>query len=194
MSYPARIEVQTPEKLANWRPIGQIFMAIPHLIISNALSALAQACAFIGWFAILFTGKMPAGLANIICMSVRYQTRALAYAGCLYDTFPPFEFTSTPADPGTTPVQTNFEVTLEGRNRVTCAFRLLLAIPVLLFTVLIVIVAFLCQLIGFFVVLFTGKWPAAIRGWVLKGLNATVRMDAYVMLLTDVYPPFSAEA
>lgn len=193
MAYPATLEVQTPEKLANWRPIGQVFMAIPHLIIGNALSALGQACAFIGWFAILFTGKMPQGLANIICMSLRYQTRAFAYAGFLHDQFPPFEFTSTPADPGTTPVQVSFEPTLEGRNRLTVGFRLLLAIPVLIFTALILIVSFICWLIGFFAVLFTGKWPAGLRNWVLKGMRATLRMDAYVMLLTDVYPPFSTE-
>ncbi len=194
MAYPARIEVQTPDKLANWRPIGQIFMAIPHLIISYALTALAQACAFIGWFAILFTGKMPAGLANIICMALRYQARTWAYAGCMYDKFPPFEFSSTPADPGGTPVQVNLELTLEGRNRLTCALRIIWAIPVMLFTALILVVAVVCQLIGFFAVLFTGKWPVAIRGWVLKGLNAMVRLDAYVMLLTDVYPPFSTES
>ena len=41
--------------------------------------------------------------------------------------------------------------------------------------------------------LFTGKWPAALRNWVLKDMRATLRMGAYVMLLTDVYPPFSTE-
>lgn len=193
MAYPATLEVQTPEKMANWRPIGQIFMAVPHLIISYALTALAEACAFIGWFAILFTGKMPQGLANIITMALRYQARAMAFAGFLHDKFPPFEFTSTPADPGNTPVQVNVEPTLEGRNRVTVGFRLLLAIPVLIFTALVLIVAVICQLLGFFAVLFTGKWPAGLRNWVLKGLRAVLRLDAYVMLLTDVYPPFSTE-
>ena len=193
MAYPATVEVQTPGKMANWRPIGQLFMAIPHLIIANALSALGQVCAFIGWFAIMFTGKMPQGLANIICMSLRYQTRAFAYAGFLHDKFPPFDFSSTPADPGDTPVQVNLQPTLEGRNRVTVGFRLILAIPVLIFTALILIVAVICGLIGFFAVLFTGKWPAALRNWVLKGFNATIRMDAYVMLLTDEYPPFSTD-
>lgn len=194
MSYPARVEVQTPEKLANWRPIGQIFMAIPHLIIGYVLNTVAEVCAVVSWFAILFTGKMPAGLSNMICLSLRYQNRAYAYAGCLHDQFPPFEFTSTPADPGTTPVQVNFQPTLEGRNRLTCALRIIWAIPVALFTLLIMIVACVCQLIAFFAVLFTGKWPVAIRGWVLKGMNASLRLNAYVMLLTDVYPPFSTEA
>ena len=193
MAYPATVEVQTPEKLANWRPIGQLFMAIPHLIISNALNALAQACALISWFAILFTGKMPQGLANIITMSIRYQARTMAFAGFLYDQFPPFEFTSTATDPGTTPVQVNLEPTLEGRNRLTCGLRLIWAIPVILFTALIIIAAYVCLLIAFFAVLFTGKWPNGLRNWVMKGLQAWVRLDAYVLLLTDVYPPFSTE-
>jgi len=193
MAYPATVEVQTPEKLANWRPIGQLFMAIPHIIISYALNALAQACALISWFAILFTGKMPQGLANIITMSIRYQARTVAFAGFLHDQFPPFEFTSTPADPGNTPVQVNLEPTLEGRNRLTCGLRLIWAIPVMLFTALIIIAAYFCLLIAFFAVLFTGKWPAGLRNWVLKGLRAWVRLDTYVLLLTDVYPPFSTE-
>lgn len=191
MAYPATIEVQTPPKIANWRALLQPIMAIPHLIISYALTAVAEVCAFIGWFAILFTGKLPEGLSNMICMALRYQGRTMAYAGFLHDQFPPFEFSSTPADPGGTPVQVNFQPQLEGRNRVTSFFRLLLAIPAAVFLVLIVIVAVICQIIGFFAVLFTGKWPDAIRGWVMKGLRATVRFDAYAMLLTDTYPPFS---
>lgn len=191
MEYPATLDVQTPEKMSNWRSIGQPFMAIPHLIISNALTAVAQVCAFIGWFAILFTGRMPAGLSNMICMSLRYQARAVAYAGFLHDQFPPFDFSSTATDPGNTPVQVNLQPTLEGRNRLTCGLRLLWAIPAMIVTALIVIVAALCWFIGFFAVLFTGKWPAGLRDWVLKGLRAVLRLDAYVMLLTDTYPPMS---
>ncbi|CAN5609350.1 DUF4389 domain-containing protein [soil metagenome] len=193
MSYPATIEVQTPAKIANWRAIGQIFMAIPHLIISNALNALAEVCALVSWFAILFTGKMPVGLSNIICMSLRYQARAIGYAGFLHDQFPPFEFPSSTTDPGGTPVQVNLEPTLDDRNRLTVAFRLLLAIPALIFAVLISIVAGVCHLIGFFAVLFTGKWPTGLRNWVVKGLSVRLRVSAYAFLLTDVYPPFSAE-
>jgi len=182
MAYPATLEVQTPAKMANWRPIGQLFMAIPHLIINNALSALAGVCALIGWFAVLFTGKMPEGLSNIISGALRYQSRTMAYAGFLHDQFPTFDFSPTPADPDSSPVQVNLQPTLEGRNRLTCAFRPLLAIPAALFMVLILIVAIVCQLIAFFAVLFTGKWPAAM-----------LRFDAYLYLLTDVYPPFSTD-
>ena len=193
MAYPATIEVQTPDKIANWRPIGQLFMAIPHLFVCYVLNAVAQVCAVISWFAILFTGKMPEGLANMICMSLRYQNRTMAYAAFLHDQFPPFEFTSTPADPGGTPVQVNLQPTLEGRNRLTCGLRLLWAIPAMLYTAVMSIVACLALLVGFFAVLFTGKWPSALRDWVMKGLRVGLRFDAYAMLLTDVYPPFAAD-
>ena len=193
MAYPATIEVQTPPKIANWRAIGQIFMAIPHLIIANVLNTVAEVCALISWFAIVFTGKMPEGLANMICMALRYRGRAMAYAGFLHDKFPPFEFTSTPADPGGTPVQVNLQPTLEGRNRLTVGLRFLWAIPALLFMVLIAIVAFVCQFIAFFAVLFTGKWPEGLRSWVLKGLRTSLRFSAYAYLLTDVYPPFATD-
>ena len=193
MAYPATVEVQTPDKIANWRPLVQWLLAIPHLIVTYVLTAVAEVCALISWFAILFTGKMPAGLANMICMALRYSNRASAYAGWLHDKYPPFEFTSTPADPGGTPVQVNLQPTLEGRNRLTCALRILWMIPAAIFTLLIGIVGGICQFIGFFAVLFTGKWPAGLRGWVMKSMNASLRLNAYAFLLTDVYPPFSTD-
>jgi hypothetical protein len=40
-------------------------------------------------------------------------------------------------------------------------------------------------------VLFTGKWPHGLRAWVLKGLRAGLRLNAYCWLLTDKYPPLN---
>ncbi len=193
MAYPATLEVDTPDKIANWRAIGQIFMAIPHLIINNALSGLAGLCALVGWFAILFTGKMPEGLSNMICGALRYQSRTSAYAGFLHDQFPTFNYSPAATDTSANPVRVTLQPTLEGRNRLTCFFRPLVAIPAALFMVLILIVAVVCQRIAFFAVLFTGKWPVAMRNWVLKSLRVMLRFDAYLYLLTDVYPPFSTD-
>ena len=193
MAYPATIEVQTPPKIANWRPLVQWLLAIPHFIVSYVLMIVAEVCGVIAWFAILFTGKMPQGLANMICLAIRYQSRTSAYAGFLHDQYPPFDFTTTAAEPGGTPVQVNLQPMLEGRNRLTCALRLLWAIPAILFLIVISIVAGICQFLAFFAVLFTGKWPEGLRGWVLKGMRVSLRFSAYCFLLTDVYPPFSAD-
>ena len=193
MAYPATIEVQTPPKIANWRPLVQWLLAIPHQVVGFVLLIVAEVCVLIGWFAILFTGKLPEGLSKRIITAIRYQARANAYASFLHDKFPPFEYSSTPADPGNTPVRVNLQPSLDGRNRLTSAFRFLLAIPAMLFSLVIGLVAAICQFLAFFAVLFTGKWPEGLRTWVLKSLNVGVRLNAYTMLLTDVYPPFSAE-
>jgi hypothetical protein len=191
MDYPAQLDVQTPDKLANWRAIGQVFMAIPHLIVSYVLTLVAEICGVIAWFAILFTGKLPEGLSNVICMALRYQTRTQAFVGFLHDQYPPFEFSSTPADPGGTPVRVDFQPTLEGRNRLSCALRILWMIPAAVVTALIGIVGAICWIVAFFAVLFTGKWPAGLHRWVMKSMRASLRLNAYAFLLTDVYPPLS---
>jgi hypothetical protein len=191
MSYPATLDVQSPDKIANWRPLVQWLMAIPHFIISYVLIIVAEVCALIAWFAILFTGKLPEGLANVTCMALRYQTRTQAYAGFLHEQYPPFDFTTTPADPGGTATTVSFQPSLDGRNRLTCALRLIWMIPALIVTAIIGLIGAICWFIGFFAVLFTGRWPAGLHGWVIKSMRASLRLNAYALLLTDEYPPLN---
>ena len=191
MDYPAQLDVQTPDKIANWRPLVHWIMAIPHLVIVYVLMVVAEVVAVIAWFAILFTGRLPEGLANVMCMALRYQTRTQAFVGFLHEEYPPFEFSTTPADPGGTPVTVGFVPALGGRNRLTCALRIIWLIPAAIVTMIIVLIGGICWFIGFFAVLFTGKWPAGLYGWVMKSLRASLRLTAYAYLLTDEYPPLS---
>ncbi len=189
MDYPAQLEVQTPEKIANWRPLVHWILVIPHYLISYVLMIVAEVVAIISWFAILFTGKLPEGLANVTCLALRYQTRTFAYGGFLHEEYPPFDFSTTPADPGGTAVTVNFRPALGGRNRLSCALRIFWLIPAAIVTFIIVFIAAICHFIAFFAVLFTGKWPAGLLGWVMKGMRASLRLSAYAFLLTDEYPP-----
>lgn len=189
MDYPATFDVETPDKVARWRPLVHWVMAIPHFIIGSVLATVAKVVAVIAWFAILFTGKMPIGMANVICLALRYQHRTTAYVGFLHQEYPPFDFSTTPADPGGTPVSINFRPALGGRNRLTCALRIIWLIPAAIVTFIIGIVGFVCWLLAFFAVLFTGKWPSGLHAWVLKYLRASLRLSAYAYLLTDEYPP-----
>ena len=49
---------------------------------------------------------------------------------------------------------------------------------------------FVVHLITFFVVLFTGKWPEGMRDFVVGYARWSTRVNAYVLFLTDEYPPF----
>lgn len=193
MEYPATIDVTTPDRVDNWRPLVQWFLAIPHLLIAGALEYVTGAVAVISWFVILFTGRLPAGLANFQVMIYRYTTRAELYAGFLYDTYPPFDFSMTAEEPGGSPVEVSFQPVLEDRNRLTVGLRIIWAIPALLYAIAIIIVGLVCWFLAFFAIVFTGRWPDGLRSWVMKMLRVVTRANAYVLLLTDEYPPFTTD-
>lgn len=193
MDYPASIEVRTPEHLARWRPFVQWILAIPHSLIAGVLGNVSGLIAIASWFIILFTGRLPEGIANVQAMIIRYTLRAYAYAGFLHAEYPPFDFTTTVTEPGGTPVDVAFAPALTDRNRLTVGLRLIWILPALLFSLVIMIIASIVWLIAAFAVLFTGRWPDAMRAWVMKALRVMLRVEAYGCLLTDEYPPFRTD-
>jgi hypothetical protein len=193
MNYPAAFEVETPDKMANWRPLVQWLMAIPHIVVMYVLTIVGGVVAIISWFSIVFTGKLSEGLANTQSMVLRYNLRTMAFAGFLHEEFPPFDFTTTAAEPGGTPVSVDFTPALEDRNRLTVGLRFLWVIPAWIFLAIIFLVADILWFIAFFAVLFTGSWPDGLRDFVVKALRLGVKVSAYGMLLTDEYPPFSLD-
>ena len=189
--YPAVLDVDTDESVRRWGPMFQWILAIPHFFVVGVLIAVGEVLALISWFIIIFTGKLPEGMANFQCMALRYLARTNSYATGLRHEYPPFEFATTPSDPGVYPAQVRFTPDLEGRNWLTVGLRIIWAIPAAIVAYIIAIVAFVCWVIGAFAVLFTGSWPEGLRSWVLKGLRAYLRLYAYLFLLTDEYPPLN---
>jgi hypothetical protein len=191
MTYPADFQLDAPEELDRWRPLVQWFLCIPHLFIASVLRNVGSAVAVISWFVILFTGKLPDGLANLQCLVLRYETRAYSYAAFLRADYPPFEFSMTPADPATDQVQVSFGPELEDRNRLTVGLRFLWIIPIALYLVVMSIAAAFVYLAAFFAILFTGHWPNGMRTFVIKVMRLNIRVQAYGSLLVDDYPPFA---
>src|SRR5437773_11653771 len=126
-AYPATLTFDAPQRVANWRPLVNWLLAIPHLLIASALRYVSQVVAVVCWFIILFTGRLPTELANFQVMYLRYYVRTAAFAGFLREEYPPFAFAMTPTDPGGDPrVRVDVIPQLEQRNRVTVGFRLIL--------------------------------------------------------------------
>jgi hypothetical protein len=192
-AYSATFDVDRAERIANWRPIVQWLLAIPHWAILNALQDLSGIVAIISWFLILFTGRLPEALANLQCLIIRYGNRTYAYAGFLREEYPPFTFeTASPADPGSyPPVRTGFVPELENRNRLTVGFRIILVIPQAIVLAILVVAALVAWVVALFAVLFTGRWPEGLRSFVVGVMRWGTRVSAYLLLLTDKYPPFS---
>src|SRR3954447_26824367 len=106
---PVLYEVEAMPKLANWRPLVQWFLAIPHWIIASILNSVSGVLALISFFAILFTGNIPAGLFDFQVMTFRYRARVTGYSMFFHDKYPAFDFTTSANDPGGDPVQLSIE-------------------------------------------------------------------------------------
>jgi hypothetical protein len=193
MDYPVGYQLDAPLKVANWRPLVQWILAIPQLFVANVLGQVAELLALISWFIILFTGRMPEGMANFMSMALRYQHRAYSYAMFLREPYPPFDFTMTGDDPGGDPLRVDIRPQLENRNRLTVGLRFLWIIPIALFLALVGIAMFFVMIIAFFAVLFTGAWPEGLRSFVIGVERLAARVGAYAYLLVDDYPPFRIE-
>jgi hypothetical protein len=189
---PATFAFDPPDRVKNWRPLVNWLLAIPQLLVASALRYVAQLLAVVSWFIILFTGRLPGELANFQVMYMRYYVRVAVYAGFLREEYPPFAFAMTPHDPGgDARVRVDVTPQLESRNRLTVGFRLILAIPQLIVLALLAIAEAVVLLIAFFAVLFTGRWPAGLRGFTVGVLRWWLRVETYLLLLTDEYPPFT---
>ena len=193
MSYPASLQINTPERIANWRPLVHWLLLIPHHVVLTVLAAVSLVMGVISWIVIVFTGKMPAGLAGFQAMYLRYATVVGAYANFLTDQYPPFDFDTSPADPGRTQTSVSLSPALEGRNRLTVLLRPITVIPAYIFSLIIVVIATVCLFLGFFAVLFTGRWPDGLRRFVVGSQLVNLRYFTYGLLLTDEYPPFSID-
>jgi hypothetical protein len=79
---------------------------------------------------------------------------------------------------------------VQQRSRLTAFFRLLLAIPLLIWGYVLVIVASILLVISWIVIVITGRFPAALYDFVSGFIRYLARITAYFSLVCDPYPPF----
>lgn len=210
--HPAHVHVEPARGERNRLTVAfRVFLALPHLLLvggpmvaawtatsrtdagityewgaGGALGAVALAIAFIAWFAILFTGRYPAGLWNLSAFYLRWRVRATSYLMLLRDEYPPF-------GEGAYPVRLDLEPPAADRDRLSVAFRLILVLPHLIAVGLLGVVWGLTTLFAWFAILFTGEYPERLYDFGVGALRWTTRVEAYLLLLHDDYPPFSLD-
>lgn len=79
------------------------------------------------------------------------------------------------------------------QRRATVAFRIILAIPQFIVLWFLFIAGFFVLVIGWFGALFTGRLPEFAHTYLGGVIRWEIRVNAYMFLLTDSYPPFSLE-
>jgi hypothetical protein len=188
--YPAHVEFRADRRITRWRPLVQWLLAIPHLIIASALRSLRQVLILISLFTVLFTERIPRPLFDMMAMTYRYEWRSFSYAMFLHEDYPPFDFQPAADDDGVEPHTALGIDYPEHLNRWKPLYKWLLAIPHYFVLVALGIGAVFAVIASFFVVVFTGEYPDAIRSYLIGTYRYGLRVQAYTGLLTDTYPPF----
>lgn len=194
MTYPAEVTFDADRRITRWRPLVQWVLAIPHLLVAEALSSLRSILTLISFFTILFTEQIPRALFDVIAMTYRYEWRAMSYALFLHDDWPPFDFKPAAEDDG---VESHTTLTIaypERLNRWAPLYKWFLAIPHYFVLVVLCVAGVFAFLAGFFAVLFTGEYPLGPRDFLVSVYRYGLRVQAYAGLLTDEYPPFRLAA
>ncbi|MGZ4614020.1 MAG: DUF4389 domain-containing protein [Actinomycetes bacterium] len=189
--YPATIEFTSDYHIARWRPLAQWLLAIPHLLVAGVLSSLRNVLTLISFFTVLFTREIPRPIFDAIAMTYRYEWRAMSYALFLHEDYPPFDFAVAAEDDRVEPHTTLSIAYPQHLDRWKPLYKWLLAVPHYFVIAALVVAAFFAFVVGFFAVLFTGEYPHGIRNFLVNVYRYILRVQAYVGLLTDQYPPFS---
>jgi hypothetical protein len=197
--YPVTLSVVRPEKqsrlLSSPLFIGtfiRLILLIPHFIILAFFGALAILIYFIATFAILFTGRYPLGLYNLVLAYLRWNVYTSGYMESLYDKYPPF---SGEPDPDY-PLQFNAIYPERSSRLLNFPFfglmiRYFLLIPHYIVVFFLYLIAYLLLFIAHFAILFTGSFPAGMHGYITGYTRWSTRLTAYTLGITDKYPPFS---
>jgi Domain of unknown function (DUF4389) len=191
-TYPLNLEVTSPAQIARWRPLLNWLLVIPPLVLLVIYSIGLEILSFLSWFVILFTGKLPETWGAYMVKVLRYQWRIYAYLYGWTEEYPGFDVPSGYTDPGGYPAVLT-AVPDATRNRLTVLLRAIWVIPAYVVVYFVGIAASVVLLVAWFVVLFTGKWPEGMRQFCIGYVRWNTRVQAYLFLLTDVYPPFSLE-
>jgi hypothetical protein len=101
--------------------------------------------------------------------------------------YPPF---------GDGPYPITFEVTWPDspRNRLPIGLRIFYALPHIIVLIFLNLAWILTSIVAWFAILFTGKYPRGLYDFAVGVLRWDLRVEAYLLLMRDEYPPFTFAA
>ena len=190
-----QVSIQHPEHLSRGTLLLKTFLGwiilIPHFFCLGFMSFAASFVLFISWFAVLFTGKFPQSMFNFIVGVEDWGLRVGAYYGLLRDEYPTFGLKSEyPAS-----FTVNYPEKLSRGLLLLRTFfgGIYVGIPHGICLLFRVIALGFVSFIAWWAILSTGKIPASMFSFISGTFRWGCRVSAYLMFLTDEYPPFSGK-
>ena len=195
--YPVRFEVDYPDAPSRGLALlGVLFfikglLLIPHIIVLYFLGIALFIAFYIGYWAVLITGSYPQGLFAFVVSVQRWSTRTDSWMYGMVDGYPPFSLSAVdyPAR-----FEADYpEAPSRGLALLGALFlvKLILLIPHLIILSALGLVSFVVVYIGYWAVLITGRYPRGMFDLVVGVQRWNYRTGAWLVGLTDRYPPFT---
>jgi hypothetical protein len=185
-AYPVALAVDYPERQSRWKTLFRLFLAIPLLIFAYLINSASLGMVWAIWIVVALRGRIPRWMFDFQVALIGWQVRAFSYCLLLTDAYAPFE--------GDYPIR--FEAQYPERlSRWKVLFwKYFTVLPHSIVLFFLWIAAYVVLIIAWFAILFTGRFPRALHGYVAGVVRWSLRVQAYVFSLTDEYPPFSFSA
>ncbi|HET7486793.1 MAG TPA: DUF4389 domain-containing protein [Acidimicrobiales bacterium] len=206
-AYPARLDGHLDAGVSRWRWLVKWLLVIPHLVVLALLWMATAVLTVVAGFAILITGRYPRSIFDFNVGVMRWTWRVAFYgiSALGTDRYPPFSLDPDPGYPADFSVDyperlsrglvlvkwwllaiPHYVVVAFFAGGATAGFGRWYVVPGGLITVLVAVAAV--------VLLFSGRYPEPIFGFVMGMNRWCYRVLAYVALLRDEYPPFRLDA
>jgi Domain of unknown function (DUF4389) len=219
--YPVDLEIDEPAPQRRLVTLFRLFLALPALILAGVFASsfaggsassgggggdeyggggaaftsvgIVWTVAFFAWFVCLVLGRMPMGFRNVQAYGLRFVAQAWGYFLLLTDRYPNLD----PAQPASTgplhPVGLAVTDDLR-RSRLTVFFRLLLALPHIVWLILWGVVAFLAGIVGWFAALILGRLPRPLHRFLAAYLRYSTHVVSFLALTANPFPGFTGTA
>lgn len=177
--------IEAPQQRNRLRTFLRPVLILPWVLIENLWSQLSFVFAMVQWFWILITGRRNEDIGRMQMAYLGFASRTFTWAGLLYDQWP--SFADNAQGSGTQLVLENDAPP----NRLTNFFRLILVIPAVLIAVVCAVIILVLTVVVWVVILVTGKMPSGLQALLVKLHRYIIRMNAYLLLMTDRYPAWN---
>jgi hypothetical protein len=190
MPLPGETAFEAPhvERHSRLTTFFRYVLSIPHFVVLFFYGIAAYVAGVIAWFAILFTGRYPAGLYAFNAGFLRYTSFVNGYLYLLSDVYPPFG-----GGPDTTyPVGLRIGPPKESYSRLSALIRVFPLIVVYIIAYVLAIVLALVAFVAWVVVVITGRLPRGLHDVLAFCTSYLSRALAYAFLVTESFPSFDA--
>jgi hypothetical protein len=183
--HPIRFVVTDDLKRSRLTTLFRLVLAIPHFLWIYLWQIVFVFALMWAWLVALIFGRLEDDLHSFLGRYVRYSTHVYAYVFLLANPYPRFHgFIGYPVDVQIDPA--------ERQNRIVTLFRLVLAIPALIFTMVLNTVLQVTAIAAWFVALALGRIPRGLRDLGAYCLRFQTQTYAYICLLTSRYPSLAS--